>query len=213
MTKKIEKVAPTDVSVLVFGESGTGKELIARAIHEYSTRSNFPMVKVNCAEISAGLVESELFGHEKRAFTGAHERRKGRFELANRGTLFLDEVGELTLDIQVKLLRVLQEQELERVGSEKTIKVDVRIVAATHKNLMLKLQACGFAKISIIDCMSFLSRYRLYEIVVMTLVCSLTIFSRELQNDWANQHRNLIKRVLLRLGDINGLVIFENYKM
>ena len=135
MLEKIEQVANTDVSVLVLGESGTGKELIARAIHDNSPRKNQTLVKINCGAISAGLVESELFGHEKGAFTGAHGRRKGRFELADGGTLFLDEVGELPLETQVKLLRVLQEQEFEPVGSEKTLKVDVRIVAATNRDL------------------------------------------------------------------------------
>jgi PAS domain S-box-containing protein len=135
MLQQIEQVANTDVSVLVLGESGTGKELIARAIHDHSPRKDQTLIKLNCGAISSGLVESELFGHEKGAFTGAHDRRKGRFELADGGTLFLDEVGELPLETQVKLLRVLQEQEFERLGSEKTLKVDVRIVAATNRDL------------------------------------------------------------------------------
>lgn len=135
MLQSIEQVAVTDASVLVLGESGTGKELIAHAIHDHSPRAEQPLVKVNCGAISAGLVESELFGHEKGAFTGAHSRRKGRFELADGGTLFLDELGELPLQTQVKLLRVLQEQEFERVGGTELIKVDVRIVAATNRDL------------------------------------------------------------------------------
>lgn len=132
---QIEHVAPTNSSVLIQGESGTGKELIARAIHHASRRRDRPLVKINCGAISPGLVESELFGHEKGAFSGAIQKRIGRFELADGGTLFLDEVGELPADIQVKLLRVLQEGEFERVGSSETKRVDVRIIAATNRNI------------------------------------------------------------------------------
>jgi formate hydrogenlyase transcriptional activator len=129
-------VAPTDATVLINGETGTGKELIAQAIHHCSKRSNGPFVKVNCAAIPAGLLESELFGHERGAYTGAVTRSIGRFEGANRGTLFLDEIGDLPLELQPKLLRVMQDREFERLGSAATIHTDVRVICATHRNLV-----------------------------------------------------------------------------
>jgi formate hydrogenlyase transcriptional activator len=132
---QVRRVAPTDATVLVLGESGTGKELIARAIHSSSRRSEKPFIKVNCAALPPGLVESELFGHERGAFSGALQRRIGRFELANGGTIFLDELGDLPPDVQVKLLRVLQEREFERVGNSQPIRCDVRVVAATNRDL------------------------------------------------------------------------------
>ena len=140
----LQSAAPTDANVLIIGETGSGKELIARAIHSRSARRNSPLVKVNCGAIPSGLVESELFGHVKGAFTSASDRRIGRFELANNGTLFLDEVGELPLETQVKLLRVLQEQEFEPVGSNRTIKVNVRIIAATNRDLEKAVQSGEF---------------------------------------------------------------------
>jgi PAS domain S-box-containing protein len=135
LVERIGQVGPTDACVLIQGESGTGKELIAQALHSASQRKDKPLVKVNCGAIAENLIESELFGHEKGAFTGATQRRLGRFEVADGGTLFLDEIGELTPTAQVKLLRVLQEQEFERVGSSHTVKVDVRIIAATNRDL------------------------------------------------------------------------------
>src|ERR1700692_4704375 len=131
----VRVVAPTDATVLINGETGTGKELIAEAIHQCSDRSNGPFVKVNCAAIPAGLLESELFGHERGAYTGAFTRTTGRFERANKGTLFLDEIGDLPLELQPKLLRVIQEKQFERLGGAATIRTDVRVICATHRDL------------------------------------------------------------------------------
>lgn len=144
MIRLLEIVAPTDSSVLIQGETGTGKELVARAIHNLSARRDRPFIKVNCAAIPSGLLESELFGHEKGAFTGALMRKAGRFEVADKGTLFLDEVGDIPLEVQSKLLRVLQEREFERLGSTHTQLVDVRIVAATHRDLRQMIEDVEF---------------------------------------------------------------------
>jgi len=140
----IGKVAPGDTSVIIYGESGTGKELIARAIHQHSRRNGRPFIKVNCGALAEGVLESELFGHEKGAFTSAIRRKKGRFELADHGTLFLDEIGEIPLATQVKLLRVLQEREFERVGGELTVSVDVRLLAATTRDLLAEIEQGRF---------------------------------------------------------------------
>jgi formate hydrogenlyase transcriptional activator len=141
---KIAQVAPTEATVLIMGETGTGKELVARALHGASSRKDRPLVKVNCSALAPTLIESELFGHEKGAFTGAVGRKPGRFELANGGTIFLDEIGELPPELQVKLLRVIQESEFERLGGNKTIKVDVRIIAATNRNLKMEVDRGTF---------------------------------------------------------------------
>jgi formate hydrogenlyase transcriptional activator len=140
----VQIVAPTDATVLINGETGTGKELIAEAIHKCSDRSKGPFVKVNCAAIPAGLLESELFGHERGAYTGAVTRSIGRFERANRGTLFLDEIGDLPLELQPKILRVLQERQFERLGSAATIHTDVRVICATHRNLIEMVESRAF---------------------------------------------------------------------
>jgi formate hydrogenlyase transcriptional activator len=140
----VRMVAPADTAVMIEGETGTGKEVIARAIHEKSRRRRGPYVKINCSAIPAGLLESELFGHERGAFTGAWTQTTGRFQMADQGTLFLDEVGDLPLELQPKLLRILQEQEFERLGSARTIRVDVRVIAATNVNLAQMVQERKF---------------------------------------------------------------------
>jgi len=140
----MKRVAPTNTTVLILGETGTGKELVARAIHNISSRRAKPMIKVNCAALPANLIESELFGHERGSFTGAIDRRIGKFEQAHQSTLFLDEIGEMPLELQVKLLRALQEKEIERIGGRTTIGVDVRIIAATNRDLEKEVEAGRF---------------------------------------------------------------------
>src|SRR5687767_10946591 len=158
----VRQVAPSQTTVLITGESGTGKELIARAIHQLSSRARAPMVIVHCAALAPSLLESELFGHEKGAFTGAHERRIGRIEQAQGGTLFLDEIGEIDATIQIKLLRFLGERTFERVGSNKTLSADVRLIAATNRNLEEMVKAKTFR-----DDLFF--RLRVVEIVLPSL--------------------------------------------
>jgi transcriptional regulator with GAF, ATPase, and Fis domain len=146
MLRDVKKVAGVETTVLLMGETGVGKELVARAIHDASPRQTRPLVKVNCGAIPQGLVESELFGHERGAFTGALQKRIGRFEMADKGTLFMDEVGELPLETQVKLLRVLQEQEFERIGGTRSQRVDVRLVAATNRDLETEVNGGRFRR-------------------------------------------------------------------
>jgi formate hydrogenlyase transcriptional activator len=146
LLQSIETVAPTDATVLIMGETGTGKELVARAVHRLSRRATRAYVKMNCAAIPAALLEAELFGHERGAFTGASNQRTGRFELAHQGTLFLDEIGDLPLELQPKLLRVIQEQEFERLGSSRTIKTDVRMIAATNQELLDRVNEGEFRR-------------------------------------------------------------------
>src|SRR5712671_6799121 len=142
--RQMETVAATDAAVLILGETGTGKELVARAIHDLSSRRQHALVRADCASIPSGLLESELFGHERGAFTGAVTRNIGRFELADKGTLFLDEVGNIPLDLQSKLLRVLQEQELERLGSTRTLSLNFRVITATNRNLSTMVEQSLF---------------------------------------------------------------------
>lgn len=215
----IQKVAKTDVNVFVTGESGTGKEIVARCLHEMSERKNMPFVPVNCGAIPEDLLESELFGHEKGAFTGAISTRKGRFELAEGGTIFLDEIGDMPMNMQVKLLRVLQEKVFERVGGSKSIQTNVRIIAATHRNLekqieMEKFREDLFYRLNVfpVEMPSLRERIQDLPIIVNDIV---TRFSTDLgchiqfsdqtievlmQHDWKGNIRelsNLIERLFV----------------
>ncbi|MBU5294586.1 sigma-54 dependent transcriptional regulator [Anaerosalibacter bizertensis] len=188
--KRINIVAKTDSTVLIRGESGTGKELVAELIHKNSLRKGKPFIKVNCAALSENILESELFGHEKGAFTGALYERKGRFELANKGTIFLDEIGDISLDMQTKLLRVIQEKEFERVGSSKTIKTDFRLIAATNRNLEREIEKGNFRedlyyRINVIPiCVPPLRERK--EDIILLFNYFVGKFSKEMRKDISN---------------------------
>lgn len=187
--QNVDLVAATDSTVLILGETGTGKELVARAIHKNSRRANAPFVRVNCAALPESLLESELFGHEHGAFTGATQQRTGRFELANGGTIFLDEVGEMPLSAQSRLLRVLQEQELERVGSSRTIRIDTRVLAATHQVCRKWSRRGIFGKTCTTDCTSFRFRFHRYAKDWKTSPHSFASFSPSCRPGWGNGSR------------------------
>ena len=183
VAKRDRKAAPTNATVLLQGESGVGKELVARTIHRNSPRSRERFVQVNCAAIPEELIESELFGHEKGSFTGATERQIGKFEQADRGTIFLDEVGDMSLKTQAKVLRVLQEREVERLGSAKTIKVDVRVIAATNKNLEEEIEKGSSARICSSASTSFRSTCRRCASAATTSRCWCSISSNLLARE------------------------------
>ena len=187
----IAQVAPSDATVLVTGESGTGKELVAAEIHRASKRSAGPFVKVNCAALPESIIESELFGHEKGAFTGAAAQRKGRFELAHEGTIFLDEIGELSPQVQVKLLRVLQEREIERIGGSATIRIDVRVVAATNRKLEEELRAGRFRE-------DLYYRLNVFPVLIPPLrerKSDIVLLADYFAEKYANRNGKLIKRI------------------
>ncbi|MDR0761076.1 MAG: sigma 54-interacting transcriptional regulator [Treponema sp.] len=187
----IAQVAPSDATVLITGESGTGKELVAAEVHRLSKRVGHPLIKVNCAALPESIIESELFGHEKGAFTGAYSQRKGRFELANRGTIFLDEIGELPSQIQAKLLRVLQERELERVGGASTIKVDVRLVAATNRTLEEEVKAGRFRE----DLYYRLNVFPIHMPPLRERKSDIILLADHFAEKYAERNGKLIKRI------------------
>ncbi|MDR1239011.1 MAG: sigma 54-interacting transcriptional regulator [Treponema sp.] len=187
----IAQVAPSDATVLITGESGTGKELIAVELHRLSKRTGAPLIKINCAALPESIIESELFGHEKGAFTGAIRERKGRFELAHKGTIFLDEIGELSPQIQAKLLRVLQERELERVGGTSTIKVDVRLITATNRNLDEEVKAGRFRE----DLYYRLNVFPLHIPPLRERKSDLILLADHFAEKYAEKNGKLIKRI------------------
>jgi Nif-specific regulatory protein len=187
----LSQVAPSDATVLITGESGTGKELVAAEVHRLSKRSGQALIKVNCAALPESIIESELFGHERGAFTGASAQRKGRFELAHRGTIFLDEIGELSLQVQAKLLRVLQERELERVGGAATIKVDVRLVAATNRKLEEEVKAGRFRE----DLFYRLNVFPLHIPPLRERKGDIVLLADHFAEKYAERNGKLIKRI------------------
>ncbi|MFC1823826.1 sigma-54 interaction domain-containing protein [Thermodesulfobacteriota bacterium] len=188
---RIKQVAPTDTTVMLQGETGTGKDQFARAIHRLSLRKDRPLVKVDCASLPAYIIESELFGHEKGAYTGAYTKQVGRFELANKGTILLDEIGELPLELQPKMLRVLQEGEFERLGNPKTIKVDVRVIAATNRNLKEEIQKGRFRQ-------DLFYRLNIFPLTIPPL--------RERKEDIPLLARWFVKRISKKLGKKIGRI-------
>jgi transcriptional regulator with GAF, ATPase, and Fis domain len=187
----LSQVAPSDATVLITGESGTGKELIAAELHRLSRRTGAALVKINCAALPESIIESELFGHEKGAFTGAIKERKGRFEMADKGTIFLDEIGELSPQVQVKLLRVLQERELERVGGTATIKVDVRLIAATNRNLEAEVKAGRFRE----DLYYRLNVFPLHIPPLRERKSDLILLADYFAEKYAEKNGKLVKRI------------------
>jgi Nif-specific regulatory protein len=185
------QVAPTKTTVLIRGESGTGKELIAELIHRNSTRANSPFIKINCAALPEGLIEAELFGHERGAFTGAHARRKGRFEMANSGTIFLDEIGEISPATQTKLLRVLQEREFERVGGTETMRVEVRLIAATNKNLERAIAEGTFRE----DLYYRLNVFTIFVPPLRERKPDILLLADHFVEKYAREHNKTVKRI------------------